>query len=87
MLSLEDAIYKVEKAFPDKYVTFVGKNKGNYLICAPRRDGSDLWNIPGVPYFVVDRLTGKMKRILPVDDLKGFARARKHTLYERSEQL
>ena len=43
MLNLEDAIYKVEMVFPDKYVSFVGKYKGNYLICEPRRDGSDLW--------------------------------------------
>lgn len=43
MLNLEDAINKIEMASPDKYVSFVGKYKGNYLICAPRRDGSDLW--------------------------------------------
>lgn len=87
MLSVEDTVAKVEKSFPDKYVSFVGKYKGNYLVCAPRRDGSDLMEIPGVSFFVVNRTTGKMRPILPVDDLKGFSRARTHTLYERSEQI
>lgn len=87
MFSVEDTIEKVERSFPDKYVSFVGKYKGNYLVCAPRRDGSDLMAIPGASFFVVSKLTGKMRPILPVDDLKGFSRARKHTLFERSEQL
>ncbi len=68
MFNLEEAITKVERAFPDKYASFVGRYKTGYLICAPRKDGSDLWAILGASYFVVNRFTGKMKHILPVDD-------------------
>ena len=87
MIGVEDTVRLVEERFPEKYVGFVGKYKGRYLVCAPRRDGSDLFEIPGVSFYVVNRLTGAMKQILPVDDLKGFAKARKHTLYERGEWI
>ena len=87
MLSVNDTVRLLEERFPEKYVGFVGKYKGKYLVCAPRKDGSDMYAIPGASYFVVSRLTGKIKPILPVEDLKGFARARKHTLYERGEWI
>lgn len=83
MITLKEAIKKVERTNPQRRVETVCEYKGDYLVSAPGKkfktiDYSD-------PYFLVDKETGKIYPFSPMEDLQGFHEAMVNNNLYRAE--
>lgn len=75
MITVERAMEIINEKFPNRKIVGACKYKGYYLFEVPDRsmevDYSD-------PFFLVDKISGKVLAFLPTMDLEGFGDAMAH---------
>ena len=72
-MTVDKALSIFKKKFPSNEVIKACEYKGNYLFAAPEKSlgAADMSN----PFFIVNKLTGKITGFVPTTDLKGFQEA------------